>query len=429
MGYIILLLLNLIAPLAGAGVILFFLFSSRRNLLKNLRTELGQRFAFGKGGRVPGGCIWLHAASVGEVRSCVGVTRLLKVYYSRPALITCTTAAGRAVAQKEPVFDIVALAPADFYPFIKKFIKIYKPFRLFIIESDLWPNMITACANNGVPVGIINGRLSRRSAGRYKLLWPLFKLVLSKISLICTQTEDIARLYAELGALRRKIRVCGNMKYDILNEDPPRQSETAARLAALGWAGAPIIACGSTHEEEERVIIAAAKKLPAAKFIIAPRHLERAGQTAQMLKESGIGYAVLSKIKERGVFNKPPQILLADAMGWLGAFYKAAAIVFVGGSISRRGGHNFLEAAVLGRPVLLGRYYYNAPEAAQKLLAEGGGFLVDADNFAEVVDKLLKQPAALQNAASAAGLAAQSFKGATDKTLSAIKEYERNAKT
>ncbi|MDR1124006.1 MAG: hypothetical protein LBL61_05355 [Elusimicrobiota bacterium] len=421
-------MLNLIAPLAGVCVILFFLFSSRRNLLKTLRAELRQRLVLRQDGPVLSDCIWLHAASVGEVRSCVGIAQLIKACYNRPILITCATAAGRAAAQKEKAFDAAVLAPVDFYPFIKKFIKIYRPLRLFIIESDLWPNMITACSNNNVPVAVINGRLSRRSAGRYKLIWPLIKLVLGKISLICAQTEDIALRYAGLGTARRKIRVCGNIKYDILNEDPPRQKETAALIAALGWAGAPVISCGSTHEEEERTIIAAAAKLPAVRFIIAPRHLERACQTMQALKESGLKYAVLSKIEKGGVFKEQPQILLADAMGWLGAFYKVAQITFVGGSISKKGGHNFLEAAVLGRPVLFGKYYYNAPEVARKLLAAGGGFMVDENNFAEVIDKLLKRPAALQNAASAAGRAAQSFKGATDKTLSAIKEYEKNAK-
>lgn len=421
MGYIILIILNILSPLVGAGVILMFLFSPRRNLLKNLKNEFSERFVMRPKRQILGGYIWMHAASVGEVRSVVKIAQQLKDYYKRPILITTLTAAGRAAAEKEPVFDTAALAPLDFYPFVKKFLKIYTPRRLFIIEADLWPNMLVCCAKNNVPAGIINGRLSARSAGRYKLIAPLMKLVFKNMAFVCAQNEEIKDRYISLGLQADKAHICGNIKYDMLNEDPAHQEKVREILNMLGWQNSQIITCGSTHEVEERVIISAAQKLPDTKFIIAPRHLERKKQITAMLDESGLKYAVLSK---RGGYPADAQILLADTMGWLGALYNAAAAAFVGGSIAKKGGHNFLEAAALGKPVLMGKYSYNAPEVAAKLLQTKGGFLVDENNFAEVIKDLISSQPGLAAASDAARGAALSFKGATDKTMAVVKEYE-----
>lgn len=426
MGYLILLLLNLLFPFIGLGIILFFLISPRRNLLKNLRQELSERFLMSSPGQTYKSAIWIHAASVGEVRSIVKTAGELKAFYSRPIIITTSTAAGRDTANKELVFDKAVLMPVDFYPLIKKFIKVYKPYRLFVIESDMWPNMIVGCGRHDIPVGIINGRVSARSAKRYKLLSPLLKLVLRYITYICAQTEEIAQRYIDMGADSSRVYATGNIKYDMLNDNPARTDDVKDIIGMLGWTGKEILTCGSTHEEEESIILSAARGFKDLKIIIAPRHLERRKHIISMLNAGGFDYQVLSAVKKSGKAKQGSQILLADTMGWLGAFYQAATLTFVGGSISRNGGHNFLEAAVFSKPVLFGKYYYNTPDVAEKLLESGGAVLVSAANFGSVVQSFLGNGELLGNASVKAGETALSFKGATAKTISVVKNYERN---
>lgn len=422
MGWLILFVLNLFTPFAALGVVLFFFFSSRRKLLKNLFGEVKERFVFSPVGQRYEKSIWIHAASVGEVRSVSKLAALLKEYYGCHIIITTSTAAGRATAYKDIVFDKALLAPVDCYPLIKRFIRFYKPSYLFVVESDLWPNMLTACIKNGIKTAIINGRLSQRSAKRYKLLSPLVKMILSGISFICAQTEEIRLRYISCGGAEGKVYTCGNIKYDMLNDSPARSAEVISVLKKLGWENSFTITCGSTHEEEETVIINAAKQLNDVKFIIAPRHLERTKQIVNNLKESGIKFAVLSTYKKEKDL-KECNILLADAMGWLGSFYQNTSAAFVGGSISRCGGHNFLEAAIFSKPVLFGKYYYNTPDVAAKLLSSGGGILVDENNFAIKAQELCKNNSLLISAGKAAGQCALSFKGATEKTLKVVEKY------
>ncbi|MDR0646777.1 MAG: hypothetical protein LBG46_07585 [Elusimicrobiota bacterium] len=434
MGYLILILLNLLFPLIGTGVILSFLFSSRRKLLKNLNEELSERFVFSSKNRICGGYIWLHAASVGEVKSAVKIAADLKSFYKRPALITTSTAAGRAAAQKEPVFDVSVLMPMDFYYLVKRFIKIYAPHRLFIIESDLWPNMIIACGRNKIPAAVINGRISKRSASRYKLLLPLVKLVFKNISFVCAQSGEIKKLYLNLAMPEEKLYVSGNIKYDMLDAEPSRVENAENLLNILNWRGSKIITLGSTHEKEERAALSCALELNDVKFIIAPRHLERKEQIVKMIKASGIKFAILSDILNNiNIDNSSggayAQVLLVDAMGWLGAFYKVSDIVFVGGSISKNGGHNFLEAAILRRPVFFGKYYYNAPDVAKEMLKSGGGVLVDENNFADIIRKFISQTDLIESAAASAQKTALSFKGAAAKTMAVVKEHEKETRT
>ncbi|MDR0953282.1 MAG: hypothetical protein LBM71_03730 [Elusimicrobiota bacterium] len=426
MGYLLLFILNLLVPFAALAVVIFFALSPRRRVLNNIGKELAERFVLKKGLKNVKDVIWFHAASVGEVRSIAKIAGELKIYYKKKILITTSTSAGRAAAMQEMVFDAAVLMPIDSYPLVKKFIRAYKPYRLFIVEADLWPNMIVASGRSGVPVLIINGRVSLRSSKRYKLLGSLLKLVLKYINIVCAQTDEIKARYEDMGIPANKVFTTGNIKYDMLNSQPAKEEEAEKIIELLGWKGANIVACGSTHEEEEEIIINAAKKLQDVKFIIAPRHLERKEDILTKLNNSGLKFTMLSSFKKSEEIKKTEgvNILLADAMGWLGAFYKAAGITFVGGSISKKGGHNFLEAAVLARPVLFGQYYYNAPEVAKKLLENGGGFLVNKDNFDTIIKTLFSSSDELAHSARLAGETASFFKGATEATIKVVKKYE-----
>ena len=421
MGYILLIFLNLIFPFAALAFFVYFFISPRRNLLKNLKAEMGQRFPLFKVPSTPKDALWIHAASVGEVKSVLLLAKQLKALYNKPLIITTTTQAGRQAALKNEVCDKALLMPLDFYYFIKRFLKFYKPCRLFIVESDLWPNLIIACANNKVPVSIINGRLSKRSFKRYQWVSPLTKLAINKISLICAQNDQIAKRYIKLGADKEKVFNTGNIKYDLLNQNPARREEAKQIIENLAWQKDFILTCGSTHEKEEDLLIKTARNLKQVKFIIAPRHLERKNAILEKLEKSKIPFAVFSTIKEP--LKSKTQILLVDTMGMLGAFYTVCDLAFIGGTISKKGGHNFLEAAILGKAILSGPYFYNTPEVALALFKAGGAVEVSRKNFLTQLEKFADNKTFAKQAGMQAQQVALSFKGATEKTISIIKNY------
>lgn len=420
MGIIILILLNIICPVVAIIIVLCFLISSRRGVLKTLFTELNERFVIKKR-PFRGPCIWLHAASVGEIKSVAGIAQELKHHYKLPILVTTLTKSGQKAAQKIEAFDYALLAPVDFYFSVKRFLKFYRPQMLIIVEADLWPNMIYTATRAGVKTGIINGRLSKRSAARYKFLKPLVNLLIPNLSFICAQSEVIKRRYISLGAPKTKVFAFGNIKYDSLTEMPSRLKEAEDIIKKLSWQKEKIVVCGSTHPLEEEIIFTSARALKNVKFIVAPRHLERAKQIKENLTKTKLKFSFLSELDKA---PKNSQILVADTMGLLGALYKVGTLTFVGGSIVKKGGHNFLEAAILKKPVFFGKYYYNAPEVAAQLLKSSGGVLVGKTNFSTEISKYLNDELLLNKTAQAALETAQSFKGATKKSLEVI-EYEQ----
>lgn len=423
MGKLLLFLTNLIFPLAALGVALGFLCSPRRGLLKHLYQELKERFGLEKDGEIPQGALWLHCASVGEVMSMKEVISRLKKFYKKEVIVTTTTEAGKETALKNPDITQAFLAPLDFYPSCKRFIRLAKPHRLFVVEREIWPNMLAAAHQAGVSAAIINGRISAKSARAYSFIKPLFKEIFSTLSFAALQTQEAACHYEKLGMDKTKIFVCGNVKYDTLNDNPGKVGEVEKMLTSLGWNGRKILVLGSTHPAEETMLFRAAPDIikTGAKIIFAPRHLERKLEIETALRQSGLHYGFIST----GKFDKNTDILCADVMGLLQSLYACASLTFVGGSVVPRGAHNLLEPAILSKTVLFGRYFYNAPLTAQSLLESGGGVLVNETNFKETVLRLLADPAQLENMSEKARKTALSFKGATNRIMEVVNNYER----
>lgn len=423
MGKLLLFLTNLIFPLAALGVALGFLCSPRRGLLKHLYQELKERFGLEKEGEIPQGALWLHCASVGEVMSMKEVISRLKKFYKKEVIVTTTTEAGKETALKNPDITQAFLAPLDFYPSCKRFIRLAKPHRLFVVEREIWPNMLAAAHQAGVPAAIINGRISAKSARAYSFIKPLFKEIFSTLSFAALQTQEAACHYEKLGMEKNKIFVCGNVKYDTLNDNPAKVGEVEKMLTELGWNGRKILVLGSTHPAEETMLFRAAPDIikTGAKIIFAPRHLERKPEIETALRQSGLHYGFIST----GKFDKNTDILCVDVMGLLQSLYACASLTFVGGSVVPRGAHNLLEPAILSKTVLFGRYFYNAPLTAQSLLENGGGVLVNETNFKETVLRLLADPAQLENMSEKARKTALSFKGATNRIMEVVNNYER----
>ena len=423
MGKLLLFLTNLIFPLAALGVALGFLCSPRRGLLKHLYQELKERFGLEKEGEIPQGALWLHCASVGEVMSMKEVISRLKKFYKKEVIVTTTTEAGKETALKNPDITQAFLAPLDFYPSCKRFIRLAKPYRLFVVEREIWPNMLAAAHQAGVPAAIINGRISAKSARAYSFIKPLFKEIFSTLSFAALQTQEAACHYEKLGMDKTKIFVCGNVKYDTLNDNPAKVGEVEKMLTSLGWNGRKILVLGSTHPAEETMLFRSAPDIikTGAKIIFAPRHLERKPEIETALRQSGLHYGFIST----GKFDKNTDILCADVMGLLQSLYACASLTFVGGAVVPRGAHNLLEPAILSKTVLFGRYFYNAPLTAQSLLESGGGVLVNETNFKETVLRLLADPAQLENMSEKARKTALSFKGATNRIMEVVNNYER----
>ena len=293
--------------------------------------------------------------------------------------VSTTTQAGKETALKNPHITKALLAPLDFYPSCRRFLQQAKPYRLFVVEREIWPNMLQAAHQEGVPAALINGRISDRSTRAYAWVRPLFKQVLGTLSFAALQTKEAAARYRYLGVKKEKLFVCGNVKYDTLNDQPAKTAEVHKMLTELGWNANPILVCGSTHPLEETMLLRAAAEFAkrSIKIIFAPRHLERKPEIEIALRQSGLHYAFVSQQN----FDKDTDILCADVMGLLQSLYSCATLTFVGGSVEKRGAHNLLEPAILSKTVLFGRYFYNAPVTAQALLESGvrDGSLVELD--------------------------------------------------
>lgn len=425
MGIILLFLTNLIFPLAALGVVLGFLFSGRRGLLAHLTQELRERFGLERENEIIQDAVWFHCASVGEVLSIKEIISRFKEIYGRDVLITTSTQAGKETALQNPQVKQALLVPLDFYPSCRRFIRLARPHRLFVVEREIWPNLLEAAFQAKVPTALLNGRISARSARAYMLIKPLFSRAFKHLAFAALQTQEDASRYIRLGLPKEHCFVCGNVKYDTLTDTPINTDQADELFKKLGWGGKQVIVLGSTHPQEETMLLRAAPELVKKdiKIVFAPRHLERMPEIRATLRQSGLIHAFASDEK----LVKNAEILCVDKMGLLSAFYSRATLAFVGGSVVPRGAHNLLEPAILAKTVLFGKYFYNTPYPAHALLENGGGVLVDEYNFKAIVLRLLADKEQLNNMSQKARNTALSFKGATQKIIEVVENYERKS--
>jgi len=416
MGYLLLLIYSLLAPLIAGLYALFFLLSPRRSLMKALAGELKERLALSLPSfEAPP--VWVHAASMGEVKAAARLAPELSALLKAPLLFTSSTAAGRAEAAR--LGAQARLAPLDFYPLAAALIASARPRLLLLVETEIWPATLYAAARAGVPVFMVNARISPSTALLYRCLGPFSRLAFSGIRQVLAQTETDAARFARLPGLKDKVSVTGNLKHDMLGISAAGQDKVNEFIAAAGWAGAPVFTAGSTHPPEEPVIIdawlEARQKVPALKLAIVPRHLERLAETEALLRARGVNFS-------RWSAGAPAaSCLLVDAMGLLQAFYAVSAACFVGGTLDDTGGHNLLEPALFAKPALFGPNYRNARHAGDVLIKQKGGFLLEtAPQLAELLVQLLTVQPAMRAASENSAAALASLRGATEKTINAI---------
>jgi 3-deoxy-D-manno-octulosonic-acid transferase len=365
--------------------------------------------------------VWIHAVSVGEVTASIPFLNKLKAAYpSLPVVLSTITDTGQKVAAaKVPAGTEVVYMPFDIGFILRRCLDRVGPRLFIVVETEIWPNIFRTAAGSGVPVIMLNGRLSEKSCRGYTMISSFMKKVLGYVSVFGMQSSADAGRMELIGADRTRVIVTGNFKFDM-----PDQKNIPL------WArdpGGPVIVAGSTHAGEEDLIISAFRenlaRFPGLRLVLAPRHPERFPEVAELLRRSRIPFIKRSAIdaaRQKGFEEN--SIVLLDSIGELSAVYGAADIAVIGKSFFGRGGQNPLEAAMWGKPVICGPNMENFP-FMQEFYAEGAAFQVGPDGLAAMINNLLAEPEKAGHGGSKARECYLKNAGAVEKSLDIIRPY------
>jgi len=423
---------NLLYPLG----LLLFLPGQISKLIRrgNYRHKFGQRFGFYdrdvRARLASRRCTWIHAVSVGEVAIALKLsTKLRELDPEFFCALTTTTTTGFAFATQEAGERMEVLySPLDFWPIIRRAYAVIRPIRVILVEAEVWPNLAAEARNRRLPLALVNARLSPRSESRFRrflfLVGPTFRC----LDLVCVQEqEDIERWFA-LNVPRDRIHHVGSIKYDPaetrINSEQPLQV-----LRAFGIdADRPILFGGSTHAGEEEILGEIFQRLradfPGFTLIIAPRHVERAGEIRARLARLGLNISLRSEPGDARQ-SPPPDCLLVDSTGELQNWYAVATIVFMGKSLTARGGQNPVEPILAGKPVLFGPHMENFSALATALVANEAAIRIsDPNSLQEKIAWLLRDPEAARRLVANAQAVLARHSGATARTASLVMQLQ-----
>jgi len=372
--------------------------------------------------------IWIHAVSVGEVLIARALLPQLRERYPKLRIfLSTTTMTGQQIARNNLRYvDEVFYFPFDFAFIVNRILDIVNP-RLFIMmETEIWPNLLRACRRRGVKTLLVNGRISSRSYPRYRLARPFFRRVLLHVDRFCMQSEESARRVVDMGADRDRVIVTGSLKFESL--DIPgtmpvdRGQNRVLRYFRIG-AGRPVIIAASTLRGEEEPVFEAFQRIRAtmtnALLIVAPRKPERFDDVERLARRAGWNVARRTELR---VDSEPREdVVVLDTIGELAQLFQVATVVFVGGSLVDSGGHNILEPAVFGKPIVFGPYMQNFAEIARTFLDNGAAVQVrNGRELETVLLELLGDPVRRAGLGAAARALVEANRGARTKTLAAI---------
>jgi 3-deoxy-D-manno-octulosonic-acid transferase len=364
--------------------------------------------------------LWFHAASVGEVKALATILPRLKSLRPDCSIaVSVVTKTGKKEASGTlSQVDLIFYFPLDF-PFIwRRVFRKLNPSFLVLVETEFWPNLIREARNYGCKLCLINGRISKTSFKRYRRIKSFSRLVLSKFDLFCMQSLEDAEKLWNLGADKSKTEIVGNLKFDRALLGINGLNKTALRRR-LGLSKEDrLIIAGSTHQEEERMILSVFKRLKQEQnglvLLLAPRHLSRLSEIQELLSELKLKYVKKSTPKK----GKEAEIILLDTMGELETLYSISEVAFVGGSLVPTGGHNILEPASYGVPVLFGPYIDNFKPSSDLLLKFEGGIMVkNEQELYQKMSELLKNDALRRKIGEKGKQALFSQTGTSDKTV------------
>jgi len=372
--------------------------------------------------------IWIHAVSVGEVLTARSLVGDLRARYPNLRLfLSTTTMTGQRVARSNiQHVDAVFFFPFDFAFIVRRTLRLVRP-RLFIMmETEIWPNLLRACRRSGVRTLLVNGRISSRSYPRYRLARPLFRRVLRHIDRFCMQGEESARRIIDLGADPARVTVTGSLKFDSL-ELPTAESLGRGPGRVLRFfrvaANRPVVIAASTIKGEDEMVLAAFRRVkrtwPGALLILAPRKPERFGDAEALVRQEGFSVARRTDLR---IDAEPAEdVVVLDSIGELARVFQVATVVFVGGSLVDAGGHNILEPAVFGKPILFGPHMQNFAEIAQAFLEHQAAVQVgSARELEDTLAALVGDPVRQARVGAAARALVEANRGAKDKSLAVI---------
>ena len=370
--------------------------------------------------------IWIHAVSVGEVLAARPLISELRRRYPRLRLfLSTTTLAGQQLARRSVTdVDGVFYFPFDWMFSVRRTLNLVKP-RLFVmIETEIWPNLLRECRRRGVRTVLVNGRISYRSFPRYRLIRPFFRRVLADVDRFCVQGGEVARRLAQLGADPARITVTGSLKFDALDviPTPGRGRERVLRFFRMS-ANRPVLVAGSTLKGEEEAIVRAFNRLRTSGshplLVLAPRRPERFAEVERLCRSEGLSTV---RRTELPIDAEPrADAVVLDTIGELAEVYQIATVVFVGGSLVRAGGHNILEPAVFGKPIVFGPHMENFAEIAEAFLTNDAASQVRSGReLGATIVSLMGDPVRRARLGAAARALVEANRGARDKTLAVI---------
>jgi 3-deoxy-D-manno-octulosonic-acid transferase len=351
--------------------------------------------------------IWIHAVSLGEVATIVPLLHAMKARYPQwPLVVSTVTETGREVVIKR--LEGVAVhcyAPVDFWWAVDRYIRILQPRLFILVESEFWPNLLKNLEGHRVPICLVNGRISSRSFARYRWVRGMMKQVLSCLDLALMQSEHDAERIGHLGVKPNAIHVTGNMKFDQGLDQAQAADGNVSFRALFGCQAAErLVVAGSTHPQEEECLLDAYRQViarhPQAVLVMAPRHIERVAKLEQVIQQYGFACVRRSRLEQNvgdQALQKGPRVIVLDTRGELALVYREAWVTFVGGTLVPVGGHNLLEPAQWGRPVLFGPHVDHCRDIAGRLLGAGGGIQIqNQEDLASQLVRLIAHPSAAE---------------------------------
>ena len=369
--------------------------------------------------------IWIHAVSVGEALTArARIADLRDRYPGLRIFLSTTTLTGQQIATRLNV-DAIFFFPFDLPPFVNRTLRLVKP-RLFIMmETEIWPNLLRACRRHGVKTMLVNGRISSRSYPRYRLARAFFRRVLDDVDRFCMQSDESARRIVDIGASPSRVTVTGSLKFDSLETPAAAAGRGAGRV--LRFFRIPpsrlVLIAASTMKGEESAALAAfaavRRAQPNALLIIAPRKPERFAEADALARAEGLRVV---RRTELPIDAEPrADVVILDSIGELAYVYQVATIVFVGGSLVDVGGHNILEPAVHGKPIIFGPHMQNFAEIAATFLASQAAIQVQtAGELTDVCVRLASDPVERARLGAASRALVEANRGAKPRTLDAI---------
>jgi 3-deoxy-D-manno-octulosonic-acid transferase len=366
--------------------------------------------------------IWVHAVSVGEVLAASRLVNELSACAPQyRVLLSTTTRTGQRLARERTGADHTFYFPLDFSWIVDRYLKRLDPVLLVLVETEFWPNLLTACRRKAIPVAVVNGRVSDRSLPRYLRLRFLWKQILAGLSIVLAQSEEDAKRLKAIGAPTSRVSFGGNLKFDV------RSAEPAAITTALREklpSGGRVLVCGSTLEGEEEILLDAfeqlCKTIPDCVMILAPRHPERFGKVAQLLKSRKQQSVRRSNWMKRPSKIKPGTVILLDSIGELASVYALATVAFVGGSLVPAGGHNPLEPAQFAVPVVMGTHYANFRAIIDTLVYAEALKLATLETLVPILENLLTDDEAANTLGVRALEVFHHQSGATGRAITAL---------